>query len=210
MVVGELSPPIYLGLDTGGTFTDLAEIDGQGRLRIEKAFSIPTRLEQGVIDVLSQMAENHKLSLSDLLSQTLRFAHGTTVCTNALIQRKGSRVGLLTTRGFEDTLKIARGPIGRAGGIPHSQAMDFIHTNPAEPLVPKSRIRGLGERVTVTGEALAALDHDEVRDMLKELLDEGIESLAVCLLWSFRNPSHELKVRDIVSKEAPDLPVSLS
>jgi N-methylhydantoinase A len=88
--------------------------------------------------------------------------------------------------------------------------MDFIHTNPAEPLVPKSRIRGLGERVTVTGEVLAALDHNEVRNALRELLDEGIESLAVCLLWSFRNPSHELKVRDIVSDEAPDLPVSLS
>ncbi|MFQ5931416.1 MAG: hydantoinase/oxoprolinase family protein, partial [Nitrospiraceae bacterium] len=210
MVVGELSPPIYLGLDTGGTFTDLAQIDGQGRLRIEKAFSTPTQLEQGVINVLSQMAENQGLSLSDILAETLRFAHGTTVCTNALIQREGSRVGLLATRGFEDTLKIARGPIGRAGGISHSQAMDFIHTNPAVPLVPKSRIRGLGERVTVTGEVLAALDHNEVRDTLRELLDEEIESLAVCLLWSFHNPSHELKVRDIVSKEAPDLPVSLS
>lgn len=71
------------------------------------------------------------------------------------------------------------------------QAMDFIHTKPAEPLVPKGRIRGLGERVTVTGEVLSALDHNEVRDALRELLDKGIESLAVCLLWSFRNPVHE-------------------
>ncbi len=69
--------------------------------------------------------------------------------------------------------------------------MDFIHTNPAEPLVPKGRIRGLGERVTVTGEVLVALDHNEVRDALRELLYEGIESLAVALLWSFRNPVHE-------------------
>ncbi|MFQ5858051.1 MAG: hydantoinase/oxoprolinase family protein [Anaerolineae bacterium] len=201
---------IYLGVDTGGTFTDLAEIDRHGHLRTEKSFSIPTRLEQGVIDVLSQMAENQRLSLSDMLAETIRFAHGTTVCTNALIQRKGSRVGLLTTRGFEDTLQIARGPIGRAGGISHLQAMDFIHTNPAEPLVPKSRIRGLGERVTVTGEVLAALDPNEVRHALRELLVEGIESLAVCLLWSFRNPVHEWKVREIASEEAPDLPVSLS
>ncbi len=95
---------IYLGMDTGGTFTDLAEIERPGRLRTETSFSIPTRLEQGVIDVLSQMSESQKLSLSDLLAGTIRFAHGTTVCTNALIQRKGSRVGLLTTRGIEDTL----------------------------------------------------------------------------------------------------------
>ncbi len=65
------------------------------------------------------MAESQKLSLFDLLAGTIRFAHGTTICTNALIQRKGSRVGLLTTWGFEDTLQIARGPIGRAGGISH-------------------------------------------------------------------------------------------
>ena len=137
------------------------------------------------------MAESQKLSLSDLLAGTIRFAHGTTVCNNALIQRKWSRVGLLTTGGFEDTLQIACGPVGRAGGISHLQAMDFIHTNLAEPLVPKGRIRVLGERVTVTGEVLSALDHNEVRDALGELLYEGIESLAACLLWSFRNPVHE-------------------
>ncbi len=93
MVGGELSPRIYLGVKPGGTFTDLAEIDPQGRLPTEKSFFIPTQLEQGVIDVLSQIAESQKLSLSDLLAGTIRFDHGTTVCTNALIQRKGSRIG---------------------------------------------------------------------------------------------------------------------
>ncbi|MFQ5851369.1 MAG: hydantoinase/oxoprolinase family protein [Candidatus Binatia bacterium] len=210
MAAGELSSPIYLGVDTGGTFTDLVQIDRQGRLRIEKAFSTPSQPEQGVIDVLAQLAGVQKLPLSDMLAKAVRFAHGTTISTNALIERKGSTVGLLATRGFEDTLQIARGPIGRAGGIPRSKAMDFIHTNPAEPLVPKSRIRGLGERVTVSGEVLAPLDENEVRDALRELLDEGIESLAVCLLWSFRNPVHEWRVREIASGTAPDLPVFLS
>lgn len=210
MPENEPSPLLYLGVDTGGTFTDLVQIDGRGRLSIEKTFSTPGRPEQGVVDVLTRMAERQKRPISALLARTARLSHGTTVSTNALIERKGSRVGLLTTRGFEDTLQIARGPMGRAGGLPLSKARDFIHTSRPEPLVPKSRIRGLGERITVTGEVVAALDHAEVRTVLRELLVEGIDSIAVCLLWSFRNPVHERKVREIISEEAPEVPVSLS
>ena len=204
------TPPFSLGVDTGGTFTDLVQLDGAGRLTIEKSFSTPDRPEHAVLDVVARMAETQGLDVAGLLADTVRFAHGTTVSTNALIQRKGARVGLLTTRGFEDTLVIGRGPLGRAGGLPQSQAMDFLHTEPPEPLVPKRLIRGLGERVAVTGEVLAPLDAGMVRAALGELLDEGIESLAVCLLWSFRNPAHEKLVGCIAAEMAPDLPVSLS
>ncbi|MHA1107531.1 MAG: hydantoinase/oxoprolinase family protein [Alphaproteobacteria bacterium] len=210
MAEGDTTPGRIIGVDTGGTFTDLVCIDGEGRLHIEKAFSTPARPEDAIGAVLEQLAAHESTSLAALLEATIRFAHGTTVSTNALIERKGARVGLLTTAGFEDTLQIARGPIGRAGGLPQSLAMDFIHTEPLEPLAPKRRIRGLSERITVDGDILMSLDSDEVRQALGELLDEGIDSLAVCLLWSFRNPAHERMVAEVAAELAPDLPVSLS
>ena len=133
----------YLGVDTGGTFTDLVEIDGAGRLRFDKAFSTPQAPEKGILDALAALAQQAKLDLGVLLAETARFAHGTTVSTNALIQRRGARVGLIATRGFEDTLIIGRGPVGRAGGLPQSKAMDFLHTEPPPPLVPKALAHGI-------------------------------------------------------------------
>src|SRR6185369_8936482 len=94
----------YLGVDTGGTFTDLVEIDGEGRLRFDKAFSTPQAPEQGILDALATLAKSEGIDVATLLVETERFAHGTTVSTNALIQRRGDRVGLITTVGFEDTL----------------------------------------------------------------------------------------------------------
>jgi N-methylhydantoinase A len=200
----------YLGVDTGGTFTDLVQLDGAGRLRFEKAFSTPKAPEQGILDTLSRLASSEQTDVRRVLGETARFAHGTTVSTNALIQRRGARVGLITTRGFEDTLFIGRGPVGRVGGLPQSRAMDFLHTEPPAPLVPKARTRGVSERVVASGEVMACLNEDEVRAAIDALLSAGTESLAVCLLWSFRNPAHELRIREIARAMAPALPVSLS
>ena len=203
-------PPYGIGIDTGGTFTDLVRIDGHGLLDFDKTFSTPDAPDDAVLDVLRRMATRDSTDLSDLLVNTNRFGHGTTVSTNALIQRRGARVGLITTRGFEDTLIIARGPIGRAGGLTQKQAMDFLHTEPPEPLVPKALTRGIGERVTSSGEELASVDPDEAARTIVELLDHGIESLAVCLLWSFRDPSHEREIGRIAARIAPELRISLS
>jgi N-methylhydantoinase A len=200
----------YLGVDTGGTFTDLVEIDSAGRLRFDKVFSTPQAPQQGVLDVIRKLARSSGIAPQQLLAETERFAHGTTVSTNALIQRRGARVGLITTRGFEDTLIIGRGPVGRAGGLPQSKAMDFLHTEPPPPLVPKALIRGVSERVTVSGAVLARLDEADARAAIAALVAAGAESLAVCLLWSFRNPAHERRLRAIARETAPDLPVSLS
>ncbi len=200
----------YLGVDTGGTFTDLVEIDGAGRLRFDKAFSTPQAPEQGILDALDTLAKSAGVDVRTLLAETQRFAHGTTVSTNALIQRRGARVGLIATRGFEDTLIIGRGPVGRAGGLPQSKAMDFLHTEPPPPLVPKAFIRGVSERIANGGKVLARLNEDEARAAIESLLAAGIESLAVCLLWSFQNPAHEQRIRAIAGEVAPNLPISLS
>jgi N-methylhydantoinase A len=201
----------HVGVDTGGTFTDMVEIAADGRISFDKTFSTPAAPEDGILDVLARMAgASGGGGLAAYMAAIDRFTHGTTVSTNALIQRRGARVGLIATRGFEDTLEIARGPVGRAGGIPQSRAMDFLHTEPPPPLVPRPMIRGLGERVTVSGEAIAPLDEDEAAAAIRALVAAGAESLAVCLLWSFRNPAHEQAVRAVAGRVAQGLPVSLS
>ncbi len=199
-----------IGVDTGGTFTDLVEIGADGRIAFEKAFSTPDSPDQGVLDAITALAGSRATTPSGILTHTTRFAHGTTVSTNAVIQRKGAKVGLLLTHGFEDTLFIARGPIGRAGGLPLAQALDFLHTEVPAPLVPKHLTAGLKERIDVTGTILSPLAKSDVRAAIHKLIDAGAESLAVCLLWSFRNPAHERLVGRIAQEVAPGLPLSLS
>jgi len=199
-----------IGVDTGGTFTDLVLIDDRGLIRTEKSFSTPESREKGVFDVLECAARALNTSISDILSRTDIFAHGTTASTNALIQRRGARVGVLFTAGFEDTMAIARGPIGRVGGLPQSQAMDFIHTEPPEPIVPRDMVRGVVERIGSDGEIVTPLNEDALRRSVRELVADGAESFAVCLLWAFRNAEHEERVATICEEVAPGIPISLS
>jgi len=209
----ELSRPIRfsnIGVDTGGTFTDLVLIDADGIVRTEKSFSTPQSRERGVFDVLERAARTLNTSVSDILSHTDIFAHGTTASTNALIERRGARVGVLFTAGFEDTLGIARGPIGRVGGLPQSQAMDFIHTEPPAPLVPPDMVRGVVQRIGSDGRIVKPLNESALRRSIEDLITRGTESLAVCLLWAFRNPAHEKRVASICKEVAPSIPVSLS
>ncbi|HYB72535.1 MAG TPA: hydantoinase/oxoprolinase family protein [Candidatus Sulfotelmatobacter sp.] len=200
----------FVGVDTGGTFTDVVILDAAGNLTFDKAFSTPQRPALGVIAALENAVRPLSRELGPLLQRTGRFAHGTTVATNALIQRKGARVGLLMTRGFEDTLLLGRGPMARNLGIPPSQAMDFIHTERPDPLVPKALSRGVAERVAADGRVLAPLREEDVVAALGHFRAEGVESVAVCLLWSFKHPAHEERVKAILGRLAPDILVTLS
>lgn len=199
-----------IGVDTGGTFTDLVLIDDRGVIRTAKSFSTPEAREKGVFDVLGRAATALNTSVDDILARTDIFAHGTTASTNALIQRRGARVGVLFTAGFEDTMTIARGPIGRVGGLPQQVAMDFIHTEPPAPLVPRSMVRGVSERIGSDGSVVVPLNENALCDSIESLIAGGAESLAVCLLWAFRNPVHEQRITAICAEIAPGIPVSLS
>ena len=199
-----------IGVDVGGTFTDLAVVDGKGGIQAVKAFSTPGAPEKGVFDVLDRAASVFHMPVEGILEKTDTFAHGTTVSTNALIERKGARVGALLTHGFEDTFAIGRGPIGRVGGLPQSSAMDFIHTEPPAPLVPRNMVRGVFERIGSDGRIITPLHEARLREAIGALLASGVESLAVCLLWSFRNPVHEHRIAAVAAEMAPGLPVSLS
>ncbi|HMM76456.1 MAG TPA: hydantoinase/oxoprolinase family protein [Gammaproteobacteria bacterium] len=197
------------GLDIGGTFTDCVLIDDAGRLTISKAPSTPGNFADGVLEALRRAGERIGIALPQLLQSITMLAHGTTVGTNAIIQRRGAKIGLITTRGHNDVIHIMRGSRGLSGQdiklivhIPESSKPD--------PIVPKRLIRGVSERVDCFGKVVVALNEDEVRQAIRELVEQGVEALAVCFLWSFLEPKHEQRVKEIAAEIAPQLYVTCS
>ena len=197
------------GVDIGGTFTDVVIVDQQGRVTLAKSASTPDDFSRGFFTALAQGAQTLGLSLRELLAQTALLSHGTTVATNIVVERRGSKVGLLTTAGHGDALLIMRAH-GRAAGLSAAETLRFSATAKPTPLVPRSLIREIPERMDVRGEVVVALNEAALRAALRDLLATGIESLAIAFLWSFRNPAHELRAREIVREEAPDLFVTCS
>ncbi len=200
----------YIGVDTGGTFTDVVILDEQGTMTFDKALSTPDNPARGVMNALANAAALLGTDVASVLTNATRFAHGTTVATNALITRKGARVGLITTAGFEDTTIIARGPMGRTMGVPIEQTLDYIYTERAEPLVPKALIRGVRERVDLEGDVIAPINEDDIERVVRELLGAGVDSIAVCLMWSFRNRRHEEIIMAAIRAMGNGAHVSLS
>ena len=203
-------PGYVVGIDTGGTFTDCVVIDGAGRVHIDKAFSTPGDPSLGARDALRNVAARIGVTDAEILAGCVRFAHGTTVGTNALIQRTGTQVGLVTTRGFEDTVIISRGPMGRNTGIPLERALDFVRNEKPAPYVERRLTFGVGERIDLDGEVVGPLREEDVTAIAAELERAGVSSVAVSLLWSFRNPAHEERVRELLQRSLPGLEISLS
>src|SRR6185295_17949377 len=133
------------------------------------------------------------LDLRTVLSQCAMFLNGTTVTTNAMIQRTGAKTGLIMTRGFEDTLVIGR-VRSRWVGLDESALADFKNVERPAPVVPTSLIRGVSERIDCFGKVVVPLDLAEAERAIDELVSVGIESLAICRLWSFTNAEHEAAI----------------
>jgi N-methylhydantoinase A len=198
-----------VGIDIGGTFTDCAIIDRAGKLLTTKVPSTPEDFSRGMMDALRTGADALGLPLEGFCRDIAFLSHGTTVGTNTIIQKKGAKVGLITTRGHEDAIHIMRGSRGY-GGRDIRKVVHFPETSKPAPIVPKRLIRGVSERVDCFGEVVAPLNEAEVRKAIGELRAEGVQAVAVCFLWSFRNPAHELRVRDMVRQIAPELFVTCS
>ena len=194
---------LYVGVDTGGTFTDLVVMDDDGAVATTKAPTTPHALEEGVFAALDLVAEQRGLRRRELLGRVATFGHGTTQATNALIERKGARTGLLTTLGFGDTLFIQR-LMGFSAGIPTERLGHYQERAYPDPIVPRRLVRELPERVDQAGTVLQALDEAATRRAIEELVAEGVEAIAVSLLWSFRNPAHEQRVGALVREIAGD------
>jgi N-methylhydantoinase A len=198
-----------LGVDVGGTFTDAVAADDAGRIVSAKTPSTPPAYERGVMNAIRELADALDLSLTDLLANTEYIAHGTTASINALVQGKVAPVGLITTKGHRDSIYIMNAE-GRVLGCSAHEIQDSLRRRKPRPLMPKQQAKEVTERIDYAGDVLVALDEGEARQAIRELLDAGIHSIAVSLLWSFRNPVHERRIRELVHEVAPDTYVTLS
>ncbi|GAB4347137.1 MAG: hypothetical protein Kow0026_00060 [Oricola sp.] len=203
-----------VGIDIGGTFTDLCAVALDGALKTTKTPTTHYDLSVGLMRGLKDLARLAGQSPEDFMEQVAALRYSTTVGTNALIERKGPRLGLITTAGFEDTVFIGRAR-SWADGMPVHAVRDMAMIQKPDPLVAPEMVVGLQERMDCNGVVQRPLDCQEVRDRLQELVDRGVQGVVVSLMWSFRNPAHEFAVREIIEEEYPEeflgsMPVTLA
>ena len=193
-------PRYRVTVDTGGTFSDFVYLDeATGAVTIAKVASTPDDPSRAIIEGVEGL-----LAQGVAPADIAFFCHGTTVGTNALLEGKGARTGLLVTEGFRGIY-----PVGEQSR-PYGPAIFDVMFDKPEPLVPQSRTGEARERVDFRGQVLRDLDEPALRATVRALNAERVESIAVCLLFSFLHPAHEQRVRGIVMEEMPDCSVSLS
>ena len=187
-----------IGFDIGGTFTDFILHDAvEAQIRLYKCLTTPDDPSRGALEGLTALASAAGIALADVSE----VVHGTTLVTNAIIERRGATLGLLTTKGFRDSLEM--------GSEQRYDIYDLFLEFPA-PLVPRHRRLEIDERMLADGSVLTAIDRAQIRDALARLRAEGVKAVAVCFLHSYANPAHELAVGEIAAAEFPDLAISLS
>jgi N-methylhydantoinase A len=199
----------FIGTDIGGTFTDLVMLSETGEVTIVKSPTTPSDRTQAVLNALAAAAERQGIDARTLIKQLQYFAHGTTAATNAFIERKGAKTGLLITRGFADTLRIERCMASWAGLADHEIAHFSKRTIPT-PIIPLDLIEEIEERIDERGAVIAPLGEAAARDSIRRLTAKGVEAIAITLLWSFRNPLHEQRLAEIVREGAPNVFVTIS
>ncbi|MBW2082318.1 MAG: hydantoinase/oxoprolinase family protein [Deltaproteobacteria bacterium] len=194
-----MSGKVYrLGCDIGGTFTDFVLLnDATGEIHINKCLTTPAdpsdAVEQGIREL-----EEKRGKFVDQLDEVI---HGTTLVINSIIERKGARTGLITTKGFRDVLELAR----EIRYAPYDIFAEY-----PKPLIPRRLRLEVDERIRSDGTVLKPLNREEATGVVQQLLDMGVESIAVCLLNSFENPSHEIMIKEIIQEMAPEVSISIS
>lgn len=188
-----------IDIDVGGTFTDLV-LTWDDQRYVAKSPTTPYDLSVGFLNVLNAGVEQLGRPLQDVLPEVEIVRYSTTVAMNRLIERKGPRLGLITTAGHEDAILIGRGAQWTDGTRIGERRNLAVQAKPV-PLVERDMIVGVSERVDSKGNVLRALDEDDVRLKLRELVDKGARAIAVSLLWSFANPDHERMVRRVIREE---------
>jgi N-methylhydantoinase A len=188
-------------VDTGGTFTDLVIEDDDGRLSIHKSATVPADPVQGILDVFEVAARERGVGREELLASGSVLIHGTTRALNAVLTGSTARTAFLTTAGHPDILVL------REGG--RTDIFDLRRPYP-EPYVPRSLTFEVPERITAEGEVERPLDEAAVTDLIPRLREQGVEAVAVCLLWSIVNPIHEVRVGELLAEHVPEIEVTLS
>jgi N-methylhydantoinase A len=198
----------FIYTDTGGTFTDCVIVTEGGKVLTGKAPTTPERLEDCFFQSI-QAAAGDELRLEEVLQNARVIGYGTTQGTNVIVTGAGApNLGFLTTKGHEDRTYIMR---FRNAGLDLVSGMHIINADKPRYLIERTRTKGVAERVDCFGKVIVPLNEEEVRAMVGELVEkESVEGIAVGLLWSFLNPKHELRVREIINEMYPALPVALS
>jgi N-methylhydantoinase A len=204
-------PGLVCGVDIGGTFTDCVLVDENGRVAYGKALSSPAdSFKSGFFGSIESAGDQLGLAGGEIYTKMDRLiSHGSTVATNIVVERKGAEIGLITTRGFEDTVRTMRG-LGRPTGEPPENLLRFAETRKPDPLVPIERTFGVAERIDSDGDVVVALDETAVADAADALLAAGVETIAIAFLWSVRNDAHERRAREIVADRASGVFVTIS
>jgi len=194
-----------IAVDIGGTFTDCVVVNEQGETTTSKSLTTSHDPSQGVIEAVRVVAAQLGCSLEALLGNTNHFVHGCTIATNAMIERTGVKTGLITTKGFEDTIPIGRVLLKNAG----LSEREIIHISerdkPDPPLIERDYIYGVSERLDYRGEVVVPLNVGEIEAAIDALVLKGVEAIAICFLWGFLNSAHERRARDLIRKRYPQL-----
>src|SRR5262245_37143929 len=192
-----------VGVDSGGTFTDICLFDGQsGRVEVWKVPSTPDDPSRGIAQGVEEGMRRAAPEATDRpAAPVVYFGHGTTVATNALIQHRGVKTGLITTEGFRDLLEIGRQK--------RPDLYDLFVDKPPT-LVPRDLRLEVPERVRHTGDVETPLDENSVREAARRLKQAGVRSVAICFLYSFVRPEHERRAREIMAEEYPEAFISAS
>lgn len=189
-----------IGIDIGGTFTDFALLEGDDVV-LEKTLSTPDDRSLAVMQGLEKLAERQGEPLADFLAGVEAIVHGTTIADNTLIEMDGAVTGLLTTEGFRDELELRRG---------YKEDIWDVRLPPPPAIVPRRRRLGVPERVLHDGSVHQPLDEEAARRAIARLARQGVESVAISLIFSFVNPAHERRLAELVREALPDVPISLS
>ena len=192
---------VKIGIDEGGTFTDLVTVSEDGKIKSQKT---PTTagVTRGVLDGLGLLSKEYRVSTEELLKDAIAFAYGTTLLVNTCIQRRGARVGLITTRGFRDTLYIRR--------MIRKTTYDSQEPFP-EPFVRRRYIKEVAERINAAGDVVTPLDLSEAVKVIEELITVAkVEAIAICLLHSYMNSAHENQLAQLIRKKYPGMYVTVS
>ncbi len=192
---------IRIGIDVGGTFTDIVAVSEDGTVTFSKAASTPNDPSIGVMDALIRLSEVLSMDLPNLLNGTERIVHGTTVATNSLLERKGAKVGLLTTHGHRDVLEMREGL---------KEERYNMRLPAPDPLVPRHLRLGIVERMRPDGTVHTPLNASSLKVAIDKLKLAKVTSVAVCYLHAYKESSHEKETREVLEREMPDVSVSLS
>jgi N-methylhydantoinase A len=192
---------LRIGIDVGGTFTDLVAVDENGRTILAKSASTPADPSLGVMDGLTELAAALGMTRDAMLTTTERIVHGTTVATNALLERKGAKLGVLTTAGHRDVVEMREGL---------KDDRYNLRLTPPEPLAPRDRRHNVVERVRADGRVATKLDRRSLERAVAALKRDGVEAVAVCFLHAWRDPRHERIARDVLTKAMHGVYIALS